>query len=140
MTVPMSPEEIGKQARQIREDLLSGKLSLGAVTANPVDVAGNYGIEIPKASHEHLTAHVQSIPGCAACDIGLTIAIAGLAELAIVAVAAVVVVFAPEFALVAVLAFLSSAAFLATFAVIEGVIIAGAGGLAAYLCHALIKC
>jgi hypothetical protein len=140
MTVSMSPEEIGKQGRQIRDDLLSGKLSLADVSANPIDIAKNYGIEIPKASQEHLTAHLQSIPGCIACDLGLTIAIAGLAELTIVAVAAAVVVFAPEVALPAALAFMASGAFLATFAVVEGVILAGAGALAGYLCHELIKC
>jgi hypothetical protein len=153
----MSPDEIGRRAGQIRDDLRSGTLTLAALGADPLGVIGSYGLVIPEQNQAGLIAHIKRVggtkfelcgpdraaevsgssQGCNACDIGLAVAIAALAILTVLAVAAAVAIYAAPIAAAVAMAFLESQV---VFPIVVGILIAGSEALASYLCHNLIKC
>ena len=142
----LTAEEIGQRAGQVRDDLRSGKLSYQALAADPIGTVEQYGLAIPDANKQALSDHIKDVAGrvlagnaggCAACDIGLGIALSALLILTVIAVAAAVAVFAPEIAAGVAIAFLGSQT---AFAIVAGIVIAGAEALAVYLCEDLIKC
>jgi hypothetical protein len=153
----MSPEEIGRRAGQLRDDLRSGTLTLAALGADPLGVISSYGLVIAEQNQADLVAHINrfastkfelcgpdraadvsgSSQGCNACDIGLAVAIAALAVLTVIAVAAAVAIYAPPIAAAAAAAFLESQV---VFPIVVEILIASSAALASYLCHNLIKC
>jgi hypothetical protein len=140
-------EETIKKIGNLINDLKTGTLELDAFFNDSMRFISQYEIAIPDQNIEALQIALQSIETekqqgtkhhvCAICDIGLTIAFAALILLTVVAVAAAISMYAPEIPAEIATTFLMTKL---PFAIVAGVIIAGSGTLAAYICHHLIKC
>ena len=151
-------EHIVEKAKSFTSRMLAGEIDIAALREDASAEAARHGLQIHPSRREDLNQSVVRFldqnaisstadlvanerlgdsGGCAACEVGLQIALAALMLLTVFAVAAAVVAFAPEVAAVAVVAFLDSSP---AVTILFGVILMGAAALAALICTDLIKC
>lgn len=147
-------EDIVSKSKKFAEQYVSGNIDLEKFKSNPHQLVAEHGITIPQknvadfktAINDLVEKHVSqakepglltSSGGCAACEIGLTVALYALIIMTVAAVVVAVVAFAPEVAGPAVLAFLESST---AVEIVLSIIITAAGTLAALLCVNVIKC
>lgn len=149
--------DLVQKAKTFTKLLSSGAIELDDFRQAPHTALAEHGITIPEQNMGQLKESINEIfdrrkiqshedfacvgttksGGCAACEVGLTVAFAAILILTVVAVAAAIAVFAPEVAASVAVAFLESAA---AVKIVFGVIVVGAGALAVIVCTKLIKC
>ena len=149
-------ESIVQKARTFTQLLTRGGVDLDAFRNDPAAVVAAHGLAIPEPNRKPFRDAINEIldrrkiskasdwskPGpqaidCSACEILLTVAFAAIIILTVAAAAAAIIAAFPEVAGPAAIAFLDSSPAVEIFL---GIILTGAGVLAAVVCTDLIKC